>query len=272
MSSHFRRVAIVGIGNLGMALLRGVLRSPAETVSEVVIFDTNPVSVVDFNDPRLQVAASLEEVVSEQTLLLLAVKPKDVASVASVLKPVISKRKDLLLVSVVAGVRITQLRELFGAQLPVVRVMPNTPALIGKGMSAIYAEEPRLATMVAGLFGDLGRSAVVEDEAYIDVATAVCGSGPGFVFLIIEAIADAAVKLGLPRGLALEMAAQTVYGTGAMVLEGNAHPAALRDMVASPGGSTIYGIHELEKAGVRGALMSAIETAATRAAGLGSKQ
>src|SRR5262249_35687053 len=155
-------------------------------------------------------------------------------------------------------------------QIQVVRAMPNLPALIGKGMTGLYAgkADPSVAETI---FSTIGKVAVFEKEADIDAVAALSASGAGFLFLIIDALADGGVKLGLSREKAILLAAQTVFGSGAMVLDTGEHPAVLRDLVTSPAGTTIAGIDVLERAGVRGALIAALEAAAHRAAEIGRK-
>jgi pyrroline-5-carboxylate reductase len=176
-------------------------------------------------------------------------------------------------ISIAAGITISRIEQALTATPRVIRVMPNTPALVlsgaaglAKGSSATNED----MTLAQEIFSAVGRAVVVE-EKLMDAVTGLSGSGPAFVFTVIEALSDAGVKVGIPRPLALELAAQTVFGSAKMVLETREHPAKLRDMVTSPGGTTIAGMHELEKGKLRAVLMNAVEAATNRSRELGGK-
>jgi pyrroline-5-carboxylate reductase len=176
-------------------------------------------------------------------------------------------------ISIAAGITISRIEQALTASPRVIRVMPNTPALVLSGAAGLA--KGRSATnedmaLAQEIFGAVGR-AVVVDEKLMDAVTGLSGSGPAFVFTVIEALSDAGVKVGIPRPLALELAAQTVFGSAKMVLETKEHPAKLRDMVTSPGGTTIAGMHELEKGKLRAVLMNAVEAATNRSRELGGK-
>jgi pyrroline-5-carboxylate reductase len=177
-----------------------------------------------------------------------------------------------LLLSIVAGMPIAALEAAAGDRLRVVRVMPNTPALVLQGASGFALGSnatPADAEVARRIFGSVGIAVQVK-EALLDAVTGLSGSGPAYVYTIVEALADGGVLMGLPRALALQLAAQTVAGAAQMVLQAGEHPAALRDQVASPGGTTIAGIEALEKAGLRSALISAVRAATERSMELGS--
>jgi pyrroline-5-carboxylate reductase len=180
-------------------------------------------------------------------------------------------RQETLLVSIASGVTLSRLQELLGTGRRIVRVMPNTPCLVHACAAGITAGEHATESdtiMVKALFDAVGL-AVVVPEKLIDAVTGLSGSGPAYGYVLIEALADGGVKMGLPRALAQALAAQTLLGAAKMVLETGLHPGALKDAVASPAGTTIAGLHELEKAGVRAALMNAVEAAARRAQEMG---
>jgi pyrroline-5-carboxylate reductase len=211
------------------------------------------------------VAGSNREVASQCERLLLAVKPADVAAVLHEIQPVL--RPEHLLVSVAAGVRLQSLQEGLGGHGRIVRVMPNTGCLVGSGASAISVGPdvtPAEVDQVEALFRAVGYVCRVP-ETLLDAVTGLSGSGPAYVALVVEALADGGVLSGLPRELALELAAHTVLGTARLVLDGGRHPAQIKDAVASPGGTTIAGLHVLEKAGLRGAIQQAVWTATCRA-------
>lgn len=198
-------------------------------------------------------------------VLFVAVKPQYVSSVLQEARPHLTDRH--VIVSIAAGVTLERLVEAAGDAARVVRVMPNTPCLVGETAAAMCiggratAED---AELVSTLFGAVGRIFQL-DEKLLAAVTGLSGSGPAFVFLMIEALADGGVRAGLPRDVAQTLAAQTVLGSAKMVLETGKHPGALKDMVTSPGGTTIAGVHELERGGVRAAYMSAVVAATNRA-------
>jgi pyrroline-5-carboxylate reductase len=177
-----------------------------------------------------------------------------------------------LVVSIAAGITLRQLAEGLGSEQRLVRVMPNTPCLLGasaSGFSPGEAATAEDAALVQRLLDAVGRAFRLP-EHLLDAVTGLSGSGPAFVYVMIEALSDGGVRVGLPRDVATALAAQTVLGAARMVLETGTHPGALKDMVASPGGTTIAGLHALERGGVRGALMDAVEAATLRATELGN--
>jgi pyrroline-5-carboxylate reductase len=204
-------------------------------------------------------------------LLVLSVKPKFLADAKDSIRE--SLKPEALIVSVVAGVPISKIAEGLGDKRAIVRVMPNTPCLVGQGVSGI-AFGPHVSDgfqqLIYQLFSSVGMANVVP-ENLIDAVNGISGCGPAYAFLMIEALADGAVKMGIARDMAISMAAQTLLGASKMVLETQQHPAALKDAVCSPAGTTIAGIHELEKAGVRAALMNAVQAATHRAHELGKQ-
>lgn len=208
-------------------------------------------------------------VVETCDVLILAVKPQAVATVLAEVRPRI--RSQHLVISIAAGVTLQQLAAGLGETVRLIRVMPNTPCLVGASASG-YAVAPTAtgadSDVVEKLFGAVGVVYRVP-EHLLDAVTGLSGSGPAFVYVLIEALADGGVKCGLPRNVALALAAQTVYGAAKMVLESGQHPAVLKDAVASPGGTTIAGLHALERAAFRAAAMDAVEAATRRAEQLG---
>jgi pyrroline-5-carboxylate reductase len=201
-------------------------------------------------------------------LLVLAVKPQ---AMASLLAEVRTSIHSPLVVSIAAGISLRQLGEGLGPHCRLVRVMPNTPCLVGASASAYSPGEKATAAdvaLVGRLLDAVGRAFRVPEQL-LDAVTGLSGSGPAFVYLMIEALSDGGVRVGLPRDVATTLAAQTVFGSAKMVLETGLHPGALKDMVASPGGTTIAGLHALERGGVRGALMDAVEAATRRSQELG---
>lgn len=209
------------------------------------------------------------EVVERGELLVLAVKPQVMAELLAEVAPAITERH--LIISIAAGVPIKKIADVLGTDKRIVRVMPNTPCLVGAvaaGVSAGPGAKPDDAATVERLFNAVGR-AVTVPEKLLDAVTGLSGSGPAFVYLMIEALSDGGVRGGLPRDVATVLAAQTVLGAAKMVLETGKHTGELKDMVTSPGGTTIAGLHELERGGLRAALMNAVEAATRRAQELG---
>jgi pyrroline-5-carboxylate reductase len=228
------------------------------------------------------------EAVVKGDYVFLAVKPQVVPQVLAEIAPVarerLAGRKPPVLISMAAGWNIEKIQAILGgsginvpaerapvASLPVVRIMPNTPALISKGMIALAASPEVPAKKIAELEKILGGAGIVDqlDERYMDAVTGLSGSGPAFVYLFIEALADGGVRAGLPRDKALRYATQTVLGSAAMVQETRKHPGELKDMVCSPGGTTIAGVAALEESAFRGTVIKAVEAAWRRSQELG---
>jgi len=264
------KIAFIGGGNMAEALLKGLLGA-GHPAAEIRVGDPT--------DERRRMLAERygvsttgdnREAAAGADVVLLAVKP---ATIPEVCRELAGLAPDRLFVSVAAGVPTSKILRELGPGTRLVRVMPNTPALVGAGMAVLSpagsATEEDLAA-VRRIFGAVGR-AVVLPETLMDAVTGLSGSGPAYVFVVIEALADGGVKAGLPRAEALTLAAQTVLGAAKLVIETGLHPGELKDRVASPGGTTIEGLHRLEEAGLRSALISAVTAAARRSAELGKE-
>lgn len=207
--------------------------------------------------------------VAASDLLVLAVKPQMMKTLLAEIRPLTTPRQ--LIVSIAAGIPLRQLAEGLGSDRRLVRVMPNTPCLVGSSASGYSAGEAATkddVALVDRLLNAVGRAFALP-ESLLDAVTGLSGSGPAFVYVMIEALSDGGVRVGLPRDVATALAAQTVFGAAKMVLETGTHPGLLKDMVASPGGTTIAGLHALERGGLRAALMDAVEVATRRSAELG---
>ena len=259
-------LAIVGAGKLGETLLKGLLDAGVIAAADVRISTAHAERARAVAERHgVTAAPDNATAASGADLVLLCVKPGQVARVLGELRDVLTE--DQLLVSVAASASTRFIEERLARPVPVVRAMPNTPAMIWRGMTAIspgrYADAGHLdrAKMV---FDAVGRT-VRLDEQHMDAVTGLSASGPAFLYIVIEALADAGVKVGLPRHIATELAAQTVRGSGAMVLETGEHPAKLKDEVTTPGGTTIDGILELEEGGLRVTLIKAVVRATQRA-------
>ena len=258
------RLAVVGGGNMGAALVGGLVANGwAATDLAVVEVTAGRRDTLTTMFPGVRIS----ETVPACEAALIAVKPYDAAAAASEAVKAGARR----LLSIAAGVSVATLQEACGDGVAVVRSMPNTPALLGKGAAAIsggpFATDDDL-DWAEGILGAVG-TVVRVPESLLDAVTGLSGSGPAYVFQIIEALSDGGVAAGLPRDVATRLAAQTLLGSAKMVLETGQHPGALKDMVTSPGGTTIEGIHELEKGGLRAALMNAVRAAADKSRKLG---
>jgi pyrroline-5-carboxylate reductase len=266
------RLAVVGVGVMGGALARGLVRSGELNAADLILFDSmrdKAEALAAELDSKPTVASSEAEAVTAADTVLVATKPKIVPAVLQ--KMWAAVKPTHVIVSIAAGVKIAKIESLIPERIPVLRVMPNTPATIGEAATAIargtHATDAHVALGLK-LFRAIGK-AVEVDETLMDAVTGLSGSGPAYVFLIVEALTDGAVKIGLPRETARLLAAQTVYGAAKMVLETGAHPAQLKDNVTTPGGTTIAGLAALEHGGLRAALMDAVEAAATRSKEMG---
>ncbi|GHU55568.1 pyrroline-5-carboxylate reductase [Spirochaetia bacterium] len=271
-------IACIGSGNMGNALMKGAAASIGG--GNIGFSDTDKAKArAAAKSLKAVVYASNTEAAQKADYIFLAVKPQALGAVLEEIAPVIQRRvtaggaakKIPALVSMAAGWSIAKVQAMAGAHVPVIRIMPNTPALIGQGMIALAASAEVPAGRIAELEKILSTAGDVDrvEEKYLDAVTGLSGSGPAFVYLFIEALADGGVRSGLPRDKALRYAAQTVLGSAAMVKETGKHPGELKDMVTSPAGTTIAGVAALEKGAFRGVVMDAVEAAWRRAKELG---
>ncbi len=271
MNGNAPRIGFIGAGQMATALARGWLTAGLVTTNRLAASDPVPQSRQRFQtETGVAAGEGNAPVVEASDVLILAIKPQTMAAVLVELRPLLQPRH--LVVSIAAGVTLRQLREGLGEACRLVRVMPNTPCLVGAsaaGYAPADTATPDDVALVDRLLNAVGKAFRV-GEGLLDAVTGLSGSGPAFVAVIIEALADGGVRVGLPRDAALALAAQTVLGTAKMVLEANLHPAVLKDMVASPGGTTIAGLHALERGGLRAALMDAVEAATRRSTELGA--
>jgi pyrroline-5-carboxylate reductase len=263
------KIGFIGCGKMGSALIQGVLAAKVSEPSEVIVHDRlSEAAEMLGTESGIRVARGNREVAAASDVILLCVKPEDALAALREAAPDLAGK---LLVSIVAGITIESLQEAAGAKCHVVRVMPNTAALVQKGASA-YATGDGVTdkdiAAVQEIFTSVGQAFHVK-ESLLDAVTGLSGSGPAYVYLFIEAMSDGGVRMGLPRDLATKLAVQTVAGAAGMVSETVMHPALLREMVTSPGGTTIAGLAELERAGLRSAVMDAVRAATLRARELG---
>lgn len=266
-----KRIGFVGAGQMARALASGLVRSGQAKGDAIIAFDPVAAAWEEFAAavPQARRATSNRQVVDESDVIVLAVKPQSFAGAAQEMKGAVTREK--LIVSILAGTTLAQLAQGLGSER-VVRVMPNTPCLVGRGASGFACGSGCSAEdseQVGQLLSAVGLAFPLA-EPLLDAVTGLSGSGPAYVYLMIEALSDGGVRMGLPRGVATSLAAQTVLGAAEMVLTTGEHPGVLKDRVASPGGTTIAGLHTLEQHGVRGALMSAVEAATRRSRELGA--
>lgn len=260
------RIAVLGAGKLGETLIRGLVNAQEVRAADVTVTAGHVARVRDLvTRLRVKGAASNVEAVRGADLVLVCVKPQQVARVLAEIAPHLTPHQ--LVVSTAASMSTAFIEARLSGSVPVVRAMPNTPAMIGKGMTALCAGRHAKTAHLARarrIFDAVGRTVLV-DEQHMDAVTGLSASGPAFIYIIIESLAEAGVKVGLPRTIATELAAQTVFGSGAMVLETGEHPAKLKDEVTTPAGTTIDGILELEDGGLRVTLIKAVVRATQRA-------
>jgi len=265
------RIGFLGAGRMAEALARGFLAAKLVQPADLFANDLDPERLRFWRDAGLgDTPGDNQKVCQSSDLLFIAVKPQSVPALLNEIGSDVSKRH--LVVSIAAGMTIAKLEQGLGARRRIVRVMPNTPCLVGAAASGIAAgpgaTNDDLATVVR-LFESVGVARVVA-EPLLDAVTGLSGSGPAFVFTVIEALSDGGVKAGLPRETATALAAQTVLGAAKMVLETGTHPGTLKDAVASPAGTTIEGLGVLERSAVRGAFIDAVCAAAQRSKELGT--
>lgn len=257
-----KKLTFIGGGNMGGAIIAGLLKDKMLAPKQVTVFDSYQPRLAELESLyAINTSSNVEEAVKEADIVVLAVKPNTVDKVLEDVKEYL--KENVILVSIAAGISIKHLEEKTTSTIKVARIMPNTPAMVGEGMSSVsvngnVSEEE--ANLVLTMFKSLGEAELLP-ESLIDAVTGLSGSGPAYVYLFIEALADGAVLNGMPRDKAYKFAAQTVLGAAKMVLETGKHPGELKDMVTSPGGTTIEAIRSLEENGLRATVISAVDAA-----------
>lgn len=252
-------IGFIGSGNMGGAIIGGMTSSGLVPAHQIIASDINVIGLEALNRQyNIQITTDNLEVARQADMIFLAVKPNIYPLVINEIKGYV--KEDVVIVVIAAGQSIKAIEDLFQRNIKVVRAMPNTPALVAEGMSAICSNklvtEEEMKEVMA-IFSSFGKAEQV-GEYLMDVVTGVSGSSPAYVYMFIEAMADAAVLGGMPRQQAYKFAAQAVLGSAKMVLETGEHPGVLKDMVTSPGGTTIEAVAELEKQGMRNAVISAV--------------
>jgi pyrroline-5-carboxylate reductase len=267
-----KKVAFLGAGNMGEAIIKGLLQTGLVPAASISATDVRADRLQQLaRQYGIQPAAANRELVAAADVVILAVKPQIMHTVLQEVAGAVDRGK--LLISVAAGVPVAALRGGLGKPARVIRVMPNTPALVLEGVTAIARAdglESGDLELAQELFGAVGRVVVLEEDA-LDAVTGLSGSGPAYVAIVIESLADGGVKMGLDRATAMTLAAQTVLGSARLLIETGTHPGQLKDMVSSPGGTTIAGIAALEEGGIRRTLIGAVERATQRSRELGKR-
>jgi len=268
------KIAVIGAGNIGGALIGGILKSHLAEPKDVVATDAREERRQELEAQwKIRVLATdNRKAVAGRDIVILAVKPHIVPAVLDELRGAL--RENQIVITVAAGVPLALYEAVLGNRIPLFRAMPNIPVVVEEGATAVagnHATTPEQRKVVEKIFGALGCVVFVE-ESQLDAVTALSGSGPAYIFLIIEALADSGVKMGLSREVSMFLAAQTVMGAAKMVLETGEHPGKLKDMVTSPGGTAIVGLHTLEAGGLRTTLINAVESATLRSRELGQNQ
>src|SRR3990172_763336 len=267
-----KTIAFLGSGNMAEALVKGLLRAHVAEPNEIICADRRAERGPELTQRYgVRFTRSNREAVEQAEVIVLSVKPQVMNKLLDEIAPVLNERK--LVISIAAGVPIAAIERKVGHGVRIVRTMPNTPALVGAGATALTAGEHATEEdlqQARALFDAIGRTVIV-DEPQLDAVTGLSGSGPAYIFLVIEALSDAGVKMGLARATAQELAAQTVLGSAKLLIETGEHPRRLKDQVTSPGGTAIAGPHTLEAGGLRTTLMNAVEAATNRSIELGKK-
>lgn len=267
-----KMIGFIGAGNMGSAIIGGILSSSFATTGQIIA-SAYSMSTLEKMKSKFSIETTIsnEIVASRSDILFLAVKPNKFDEVIPEIRGNI--KSGCIIVSIAAGKSIASIEEAFGTDIKLVRAMPNTPALVGESMSALCANknvtEDELK-QVSTIFNCFGKSEIVA-ESLFDAVTAVSGSSPAYVYMFIEAMADAAVADGMPRAQAYKFAAQSIYGAAKMVLETGEHPGALKDAVCSPGGTTIEAVAALEKGGLRDTIITAQRACAQKSRSMSAK-
>ena len=260
-----KKIMFIGGGNMGSALVKGILKAQLTPADCITVIDIHTGRLQELNSEcgvRVDTKAGPHMEATE--VIILAVKPQILNEVIDSIRD--SLGPEQLVISILAGVETTYIRDRLGKQNPVIRVMPNIAATVDSAASALSGCHPvtdEHYRVAEAIFDTVGTVVRVEEEL-LDAVTGLSGSGPAYIYMVIEALCDGGVKVGLPRNVAMQLATQTVLGAAKLVSETGEHPATLRDQVTTPGGTTISAIHKLEERGLRAMLMSAVVTATER--------
>ena len=258
-------IGFIGCGNMGSAMVGGLITSGFQKAENIIVSTRTESSANKINEEfKVKTTLSNIEVAKEADVLVLAVKPNMYKNVVDEIKS--SLKKETIIVTIAAGISINNMEYWLGEGFKVIRTMPNTPALVGEAMSAVCPNDnvtKEELEYVFNMFNSFGKAVDLAEKDF-HAFTALCGSSPAYIFMFIEAMADGAVKLGIPRAKAYTMAAQSLVGSAKMVLETGKHPGELKDMVCSPAGTTIDAVAELEKGGFRSSVIEAMDKCAEK--------
>jgi pyrroline-5-carboxylate reductase len=270
MTIKGRTIGFVGGGNMGEALIKGLLGASLVPASAIHATDVRLERLKELDRLYgIQVSSDNAELVRHADIVILAVKPQIMDAVLKEIAPAVTRKK--LLISIAAGVSTAKIRAVLHKDARLIRVMPNTPALVLEGVTAIAKAEglePGDLDIAGEIFSAVGRVVTLEEDL-MDAVTGLSGSGPAYIALVVESLADGGVRVGLDRKTAMTLAMQTVLGSARLLIDTGMHPGQLKDMVSSPGGTTIAGIHTLETGGLRRTLIDAVERATQRSRELG---
>ena len=255
------KVGFVGLGNMGYAISKGLLKTLSPEDIAFYDVDEDKCQLIS-KEMNISLCKNNLEVVRDSKYVVLAIKPQMYDECISKIKS--SLRKESVIISIAPGITINSLKESFGTDNKIVRVMPNTPSLVNEGMSVLSFSEDKFSegeiNDIEAIFKSCGEIETIEEQ-YMDAIVPISGSSPAYIYMMIEALADGGVLLGLPRKLSYKLAAQSVLGSAKMVLETNQHPGELKDAVCSPGGTTIAAVSSLEKTGFRSSIIEAMSEA-----------
>ena len=262
-------IGFIGCGNMASAMIKGIIESNWLDSKSIIVSNRSKEKLIKMQENySIRIESENKKVAESADLLVLSIKPQIYVDVMNEIKDAL--KKDALILTIAPGFTLSELKKYLG-DMKIIRSMPNTPAMVGEGMTAYVCNEncdQKDEELIQAFLNCFGKCAKVS-EAQMDAVTAVSGSSPAYVYMFIEAMADAAVKEGLARNLAYEFAAQSVLGSAKMVLDTKKHPGELKDMVCSPAGTTIEAVSVLEKRSFRGVVMEAMEACAKKAGGMG---
>ncbi|OGR82213.1 MAG: pyrroline-5-carboxylate reductase [Elusimicrobia bacterium RIFCSPHIGHO2_02_FULL_57_9] len=266
MSIKGKKIAVIGAGHMGKAMIGGMLRAKTAAPKDIIASRRDEASLSELRRLwGIQTTANNKKAAASADIILLAVKPQISRAVLSEIAGRVKKSQ--LIISLMAGVKTETIAKILKKPCPIVRAMPNTPCLVDAGATAIcagaHATEKDHLSLAAEIFGSVGQVVTLPETA-LDAVTGLSGSGPVYIFMVIEAMIDGGVKMGIPRAVAAKLAAQTVFGAAKLVIETGKHPAILKDEVTTPAGTAINAIHVLEAKGLRSVLIDAIVAATLR--------
>ncbi len=260
-----KKIGVIGAGHIGTAVIGGLVRAKLTSPKNIIASRRSTNSLDDVSKSLgIHITTDNKKVVKSSEIVILAVKPMNARDVMTEIKDLVTP--DHLIISVMAGIKTSFINNFMGVSCPVIRSMPNTPVLVDTGATAVskgsFATDEHLKLALT-IFKSVGTVEVVP-ENLLDAVTGLSGSGPAYIYMVIEAMTDGGVKMGIPRQIAFRLAAQTVLGAAKLVIETGKHPAILKDEVTTPGGTAIAAVHELETHGLRTMLINAVSTATVR--------